>query len=172
MQNLLDLLCEHNQCQPEQLADHIRDYPWINWNFINNLVLVTTHLGKKNFALDGDVFFTTKNAWDVRAYNDVAGPSVAFYFYLKHGIKLEFPNMPLLAIKGGGEHHSFYPLELLQAVKVKWEYKVCFFIPYFKIFERIWKRWIYNLFNNLFIYYRLWTPMDGMWYKFFTYEFL
>lgn len=135
MENLINVLCEYNDCNVQELGAHLESKPEFNNNLVNHLLLATSFLGSEDFVLDGDFNFTKENPRDLRIYNGVAGPTVND-LYLKNGITLKYPKLPLLAVKWGGTHLTFYPLELLQGTEVKQKkiYKVQLIFHTFKIF--------------------------------------
>lgn len=77
----------------------------------DNCVLKTTHL-KRQLTLTPDGF-TSTGANDTYAFNHITGPLVSDYYQNRHRIHLKYQSAPMLIVKGGKGHKSYYPIELI-----------------------------------------------------------
>jgi hypothetical protein len=110
--SLIDLLCDFNGCQINDLGDALRNAIVRNNEYLRQLELMTTHLQEHNFPILGE-FLTKKNARNLLAIRGRMAVSVEKFFYLRHRRRLQYPYLPCVAVRGGRGHLSFYPLEVL-----------------------------------------------------------
>lgn len=110
--NVIKMLCKFNKCEPTDLAKAIRSNYLDNINFIKSGVLKTNHL-KYNIIICPD-FITNRNAKELFSFRGFKNITVDQYFFIKHKLNLQYSYLPCLAIKGGGNHKSYYPLEVIE----------------------------------------------------------
>lgn len=114
---LLDFLCAYMHCSLKELQvlfnnlesrrrmlSQLRTLPNIR----------TTHLRppERNISLHAHDL-SAQNANQAFACGGYLDITVRQYYYIKHGRKLKHPYLPCLIEFGGGEHASYYPLEML-----------------------------------------------------------
>ncbi|KAL3110852.1 hypothetical protein niasHT_014789 [Heterodera trifolii] len=84
----------------------------------SQLQLRTNHLRPawKNFRVHCNelTIHPAQTAYAMRGY---LGITVRIYYYVKHGIKLVYPQLPCVLQFGGGDHCSLFPLECLSVIK-------------------------------------------------------
>ncbi|KAL3104389.1 hypothetical protein niasHT_030303 [Heterodera trifolii] len=56
------------------------------------------------------------DAHSAPAYRGFLGITVRMHYYIKHGIRLHHPNLPCVVEFGGGDHKTFFPLEILTII--------------------------------------------------------
>lgn len=110
--NLVKALCEFNKCEPLNLADVIRRNYSENLNFIKSGVLRTTHL-KYNITICPD-FITNRKASCLFSHRGFKKITVDQYYFIKHNLVLRYPYLPCIAVKGGGTHKNYFPLEIFE----------------------------------------------------------
>lgn len=130
--NLVKALCELNKCEPENLQEFIRRNYHKNYDFIKGIiiftknfikllflenVLITKHL-KKNIVIKPD-FITNRSAVNLFSHRGYKKITVDQYYFIKHKIDLSCPNLPCLAIKGGGDHKYYYPMEVIEIIDIE-----------------------------------------------------
>lgn len=103
-----------NTSCPVMLDKLFKDYT-IRHRIIHNIsqfgILKTQHT-KHSFEIKPH-FISHKGANRVMALNGFNNITVEEYFFSKHNLVLKHPNLPCIATRGGNEHVSFYPLEIL-----------------------------------------------------------
>ena len=112
--DLIQLLCEFNNCKIYNLKNNIvKDYEK-NFQFIKCKNLRTTHLKMNiNLNVDGLTLRGPSSLFALRGFKNL---TVEDYFKIRHSINLQCLNLPCIVVKGGGEHVSFFPLEVLEVI--------------------------------------------------------
>lgn len=116
--SLIKILCEYNNCSINRLAKVLNYRRLKNQQFLKNLKLTTIHLRPEeaNFSIQA-AFLTRKAAHILMAFKGTLGVTVHQYYNLRHRLRLKYPELPCIAVKGGGEHLYFYPLEVVNVVE-------------------------------------------------------
>jgi hypothetical protein len=130
MKSLIRQLCEYNNCNEEELAFKLHNFWHKNRNYVQQLKLQTIHLNpeERNFPIEAQ-FITRRNARTLLAIKGEMAITVYKYYYIRHQIRLKYPNLPCIAVAGGGVHLSYFPLELLGVVKEKVIKYAAFYSP-------------------------------------------
>lgn len=110
--NLVEQLCELNKCTPTLLHQYIRQNYEKNLKYIKSGILKTNHL-KKNNVITPD-FITNRPSARLFSHRGYKHITVDQYYFIKHKLDLKYPNLPCIAIIGGGTHKTYYPLEVLE----------------------------------------------------------
>ncbi|KAL3099729.1 hypothetical protein niasHT_027679 [Heterodera trifolii] len=120
---LIDFLCKHYKCSMNELhvlLQTLSKRREISEMLRSNLHLRTNHLRPawKNMRVHCNelTIHPAQTAYAMRGY---LGITVRVYYYVKHGIKLVYPQLPCVLQFGGGDHSSLFPLECLSVVVVK-----------------------------------------------------
>lgn len=118
--SLIKILCKFNKCSVEQLDYFLTTHRYKNQQFLQNLKLKTNHLRpfERNFCIDA-AFLTRKSSSQLMAFKGRLGVTVYQYYNLRHRLTLKFPRLPCIAVKGGGQHIYYYPLEVVNVVEEK-----------------------------------------------------
>lgn len=114
---LLDYLCAYMRCSLKELQvlfnnlearrrmlQHMRSLVHLRTNHL--------HPAERNQWLHAHDL-SVQNANLALACGGYLDITVRQYYYIKHGRKLKHPYLPCLIEFGGGQHVSYYPLELL-----------------------------------------------------------
>lgn len=110
--NLVTALCEFNKCEPINLAEAIHRNYVANFNFIKSGALQTKHL-KFNITICPD-FITNRKACALFSHRGFKKITVDQYYFIKHNWDLRYPFLPCIAVKGGGTHKNYFPLEVIE----------------------------------------------------------
>jgi hypothetical protein len=121
---LIKVLCEYNNISqqdpyyPSKLAQAFQINGRNIQEYVGQLELRTNHLRPdgRNFPLQA-AFITRKSASSLMAFKGGMGASVQKFYYLRHRLRLRFPQFPCVAVKGGKEQVSFYPLEVIDVIQ-------------------------------------------------------
>lgn len=116
--SLIQILCEYNNCTLNQLPKVLIFRRIKNQQFLKKLKLTTIHLRPEeaNFCIEA-AFLTRKSSQMLMAFKGALGVTVYQYYNLRHRIRLNHPELPCIAVKGGGDHVYFYPLEVINVVE-------------------------------------------------------
>jgi hypothetical protein len=98
------------------LADRIRD-PQNQFQAEIELAskrLVTNYGNKLAYVRVDE--FSRGNAWNTMAFNGFLRVRVQQYFYIKHGVKLNYPKLPMVVQIDASKNRYYYPIELLVVV--------------------------------------------------------
>ena len=115
---LVNALCRfNNNCGPPGLAKALARRREENFEFISDKTLMTTHLNIPVIVKPSS--FSRRSCAKTCAFGGFLGITVPQYLYIRHGVRLEHPELPCLCVFGGKRrdgrpHISFYPLELLE----------------------------------------------------------
>jgi hypothetical protein len=113
---LFDLLCFFFDCdeyeiesimRTKSLRDLIEDFLYKN----PRIRLSTSHLEENQEIVFAG--FSTRSAGHQYAYNGYQGTTVQQHFYSRHGLVLEYPELPCVKELGGGNHVNYWPIECL-----------------------------------------------------------
>ena len=87
---------------------------WMLRHLRDNCQLYTVHLrpAERNMPVRADDF-SVENANNAYAYNGYLGITVRMHYFSKHDRKLRYPYLPCVMEFGGGQHVSYFPLEIL-----------------------------------------------------------
>ncbi|KAL3121695.1 hypothetical protein niasHT_006201 [Heterodera trifolii] len=118
---LIDFLCQHYKCSIKELhvlLQTLNKRREVSEMLRSQLQLRTNHLRPawKNFRVHCNelTIHPAQTAYALRGY---LGITVRIYYYVKHGIKLVYPQLPCVLQFGGGDHCSLFPLECLSVIK-------------------------------------------------------
>lgn len=70
---------------------------------------------KENVVIKPD-FITNRSAQILFSFRGYKQVTVDQYYFIKHNIDLFYPHLPCLAVKGGGDHKFYFPLELIEII--------------------------------------------------------
>jgi hypothetical protein len=112
--SLIQELCTFNGCGENGLKMAIKRNFINNLDFLRGLTLRTTHL-KENIVVKADGL-TLRGSDLLYALRGYLGITVQQYLFIKHGLKLRYPQLSCIVMKCGGDHLNFYPIELLEIV--------------------------------------------------------
>uniref|UniRef100_A0A914I9F1 Thymidine kinase, cytosolic n=1 Tax=Globodera rostochiensis TaxID=31243 RepID=A0A914I9F1_GLORO len=120
-QSLIDYLCKQYKCSIQELhvllqnlehrraiVEHLRS---------SNVQLRTNHLRPpvRNFGVRCSDL-SVLGAHLAPAYRGYLGITVRMHYYVKHSMRLRHANLPCVIEYGGGDHKTFFPLEVLSVV--------------------------------------------------------
>ena len=112
--DLIQVLCEFNSCKIYNLKNLIVKNYEKNLEFIKSKNLRTTHL-KMNVNLNADGL-TLRGPSSLFALRGFKNLTVEDYYKIRHSIDLQCLSLPCIVVKGGGEHVSFFPLEVIEVI--------------------------------------------------------
>lgn len=136
---LIAYLCSRYRCTPRELQVHFNNVQRrreIIQHLRRCVQLRTNHVqpAYRNFPVQCNDL-STQSAADCHAFGGYLDIKVCLkivyffnfilqvraYYYIKHKVRLHYPYMPCVIQYGGGEHRSFYPLEVLVVVSYNQE---------------------------------------------------
>lgn len=112
MTSLVDQLCELLDCYPYNLEVYMFKHISLVDKYLKNRCIVTKHL-KVNRVIHYNGL-SKKSLQNIKAFNGYMGITLLQYYYVKHRIRLIHQKLPCIMVKGGKDHISYYPLEVLE----------------------------------------------------------
>jgi hypothetical protein len=115
---LLDYLCAYMECTLKELQvlfNNLEARRRMLYHLRNGCQLSSNHLRpvERNIPLHAHDM-SAQNANMALACGGYLDITVRQYYYIKHGRRLKHPYMPCMIEFGGGQHASYYPLEVIQ----------------------------------------------------------
>ncbi|KAL3083843.1 hypothetical protein niasHT_030502 [Heterodera trifolii] len=114
---LVDHLCKKFECSAKRIARAVQGFDEGAAKLLKHLrsaQLRTAHLRTtiRNFPVCCNDL-SILDAHSAPAYKGYLGITVRMHYYIKHGIRLRHPNLPCVVEFGGGDHKTFFPIEVL-----------------------------------------------------------
>ncbi|KAL3071139.1 hypothetical protein niasHS_015881 [Heterodera schachtii] len=117
--SLVDHLCKKFECSASELNVIFKNLEKRRAivEHLRSAHLRTAHLrpSVRNFPVRCNEL-SILDAHSAPAYRGYLGITVRIHYYIKHGIRLRHPNLPCVVEFGGGDHKTFFPLEVLSIV--------------------------------------------------------
>uniref|UniRef100_A0A183CA94 PAZ domain-containing protein n=1 Tax=Globodera pallida TaxID=36090 RepID=A0A183CA94_GLOPA len=119
-QPLIDYLCHHCSCSVQELhvlLQNLEQRRVIVEHLRSNVRLRTNHIRPpiRNFGVRCNDL-SVLGAHLAPAYRGYLGITVRMHYYVKHNLRLRHANLPCVIEYGGGDHKTFFPLEVLSVV--------------------------------------------------------
>lgn len=113
-ENLVEMLCNFNNCDPYSLTRLLKKRKRANLKFLRENPLMTMHLRHNQCVFPDDFSFIGANR--LFAYQGFLRITVQQHLYTRHRVKLKFPKLPCVVMHCNNGHRNYFPLELLQLI--------------------------------------------------------